>query len=79
MWVRAADTLAWDDEQARRLALRPLPLSTRAEASALAIHTGRRLDEDHRHLNVRRLLMLPEREESATAAAPRAAQRSILH
>jgi hypothetical protein len=62
-----------DEERARRLALRPLPLSTRAVASAFAMYTGRRLDVDHCHLGVRRLLMLREREENATAAVPRAA------
>jgi hypothetical protein len=33
-------------------------------ASAFAMYTGRRLDVDHCHLGVRRLLMLREREET---------------
>src|SRR4051794_17859629 len=63
------DAPASDEQRARRLALCAHPLSSRAEASAFAMYTGRRLDVDHRHLDVGRLLMLREREDNATAAA----------
>src|SRR5437762_2238090 len=53
--------LDMDEERARRVALRLLALSTRAEALAFAMYTGHAPP----HLNVRRPPMLPESEGPA--------------